>query len=134
MKSTNGFSLIELMIVVMIVGVLMAIALPSYKDYVLRSHRADAQSSLVDIAARQERFVAQRNTYTTEVSANTGLNLGSTNSKENHYTLESEACATGTIATCYLITATAVGSQASDIGCTEMTYDSTGTKGPADCW
>ena len=134
MKSTNGFTLIELMIVVMIVGVLMAIALPSYKDYVLRSHRADAQSSLVDIAARQERFVAQRNFYTTEISAGTGLNLGSANSKENYYTLEVEACATGTIATCYLITATAAGSQASDTGCTEMTYDSTGTKGPAACW
>ena len=122
------------MIVVIIIGVLMAIALPSYKDYVLRSHRTEAHSSLVDIAARQERFVAQRNLYTTEISADTGLNRGSITTAEGYYTLGVEACATGTIATCYAITATATGSQLGDTGCTEITYDSAGTKGPAACW
>jgi type IV pilus assembly protein PilE len=134
MKSTNGFTLIELMIVIMIIGVLMGIAIPAYSGYVLRSHRTDAHSSVVDIAARQERFVAQRNTYTTVISADTGLNLGSTSSKEGYYTLEAAACATDTIALCYLITATAAGNQVNDTGCTEITYDSAGTKGPADCW
>ena len=136
MKSTNGFSLIELMIVVMIVGVLMAIALPSYKDYVLRSHRADAQSSLIDIAARQERFVAQRNTYTTEVIAVTGLNMGLDTTPEGYYTLSVLPGACGDIALCYAITAIATGSQAADTECATITYDHLGTKGPAgtDCW
>ena len=133
MKSTNGFTLIELMIVVMIVGVLMAIALPSYKDYVLKSHRTDAHSSLVDIAARQERFVAQRNTYTLEISANNGLSMGRITSAEGYYDLTVEACGDG-IDTCYLIKANATGSQMADTDCAEMTYDSVGAKVPAACW
>jgi type IV pilus assembly protein PilE len=112
----------------------MAIALPSYKDYVLRSHRTDAHSSLIDIAARQERFVAQRNTYTLEISANTGLTLGRTTSAEGYYDLTVAACGGGTIATCYVITATATGSQVADTECAAITYDSVGAKGPAACW
>jgi type IV pilus assembly protein PilE len=136
MKSTNGFTLIEVMIVVTIVGILMAIALPSYKDYVLRSHRTDAHSSLIDIAARQERFVAQRNTYTLEISANTGLTMGRTTSADGYYNLTVLGCDTGTIATCYEITATAIGSQLADTDCPAITFDSTGVKGPVagDCW
>jgi prepilin-type N-terminal cleavage/methylation domain-containing protein len=76
MKRATSFSLIELMIVVIIIGVLVGISLPAYQGYVLRSHRTDAHSYLLDIAARQERFVAQRNTYTTDIAADTGLNMG----------------------------------------------------------
>ena len=122
------------MIVVVIVGILMAISVPAYQGYVMRSHRIDAHSSLLDIAARQERFVAQRNTYTTVIDAATGLNMGSANSAEGYYTLVAAACGGGAIANCYLITATAAGSQANDTGCTAITYDSAGTKAPADCW
>ena len=91
----RGFTLIELMIVVGIIGILAAIGIPAYQGYVLRSHRTDAHSSLLDIAARQERFVAQRNTYTTVIAADTGLNLGSANSRDGYYTLEvkADACA-----------------------------------------
>ena len=124
------------MIVVIIVGILLGISLPFYQDYVLRSHRADAHSSLIDIAARQERFVAQNNTYTTEISANTGLGLGSTTSRENYYNLSVAACGGGTIASCYVITATATGGQANDTDCATITYDSLGVRGgtTADCW
>ena len=137
MKAENGFSLIELMIVVVIVGILLAIALPAYQDYVLRSHRTDAHSSLLDIAARQERFVAQNNTYTTEISAATGLGIGSTTSREGYYDLTVAACAAGTIANCYLITATATGTQVNDTDCLAITYDSTGVKAgttAGECW
>ena len=126
--------MIELMIVVVIIGILLGISLPAYQGYTLRSHRTDAHSSLLDIAARQERFVAQRNTYTTVIAAATGLNMGSANSKEGYYTLAAAACGGGAIANCYVITATAAGKQANDTGCTSITYDSAGTKGPAACW
>ena len=122
------------MIVVIIIGVLLGISIPSYMGYVMRSHRTDAHSSLLDIAARQERFVAQRNAYTTVIAAATGLNMGSANSRDGYYTLAAAACTGGVIANCYLITATAAGNQANDTGCTAITYDSAGTKAPAACW
>ena len=134
MKRATGFSLIELMIVVVIVGILLAISLPAYQGYVLRSHRTDAHGSLLDIAARQERFVAQRNTYTTAIAANTGLNMGSANSADGYYTLAISTAPCGSIANCYTITATAAGNQANDTGCTAITYNSAGTKAPAACW
>jgi type IV pilus assembly protein PilE len=136
MNKTSGFSLIELMIVLIIVGVLTGISLPAYQGYVLQSHRADAQSALLDIASRQERFVAQNNTYTAEVSAATGLGLGRITSREGYYNMTVAACGTGTIATCYLITATAAGTQVNDADCLTITYDSAGVKSgtTADCW
>ncbi len=136
MKSSTGFTLIELMLVITIIGILMAISIPSYRDYVLRGQRTDGQSALLDIASRQERFVAQNNTYTTEISANIGLSMGTTTSQDDQYNMSVAACAGGTIATCYVITATAAGSQASDTDCATITYDSTGTKSgtTAECW
>ena len=124
------------MVVVVIVGILMAIAWPSYQGSVLRSHRADAHSNLLDIASREERFVAQNNTYTTVIGPAAGLNLGRTESNEGYFDMTVAACATGTIATCYLITATAKGGQTNDAPCLTITYDSVGTKGgtTGDCW
>jgi len=136
MKSESGFSLIELMIVVVIVGILFGVSLPAYQGYTLRSHRTEAHSSLLDIAARQERFVAQNNTYTTNISAATGLGLGSTTTQEGYYNLSVAACGTGTIATCYQITATATGRQTADTDCLTIGYSSTGAKSgtTAECW
>jgi type IV pilus assembly protein PilE len=59
----QGFTLIELMIVVVIVGILAAIAYPSYSAYVERARRADGKSALLDAAQRLERCHTQTNTY-----------------------------------------------------------------------
>lgn len=63
LRASKGFTLIEVMIVVAIIGILAAIAYPSYREYVLRGNRAEGQSLLVEAAARQERFYAQNNAY-----------------------------------------------------------------------
>jgi len=138
MTKTSGFSLIELMIVVAIIGILAGIGIPAYQSHMLKSHRADAQTILLDMAARQERFIAQRNTYTTDISTAAGLNMGTTTSKEGYYTLTAAACGGGLIANCYLLTATATttGGQDNDTDCAIITFSSAGVKSgtTGDCW
>ena len=58
-KKTAGFTLIELMIVVAIIGIVAAIAYPSYSQYILRSHRSEGMTFLAQAVANQERFFYQ---------------------------------------------------------------------------
>jgi type IV pilus assembly protein PilE len=62
-KSSKGFTLIELMIVVAIIGILAAIAYPSYEEQVRKSRRAEATEGLMDVAARMERYYADKGEY-----------------------------------------------------------------------
>ena len=59
----RGFTLIELVIVIVVVGILAAVALPSYQNYVLRTNRSAAKSALLQAAARQEQYFADNKTY-----------------------------------------------------------------------
>jgi type IV pilus assembly protein PilE len=136
MTKTSGFSLVELMIVVAIIGILVGIGMPAYQNHMRKAHRADAQGDLLDMAARQERFLAQNNAYTGDVSTAAGLDLGSTSSREGYYTLSAAACAGGILANCYLLTAEAIGGQATDTDCAKIFYSSTGVKSgtTGECW
>lgn len=68
-RISPGFTLIELMITVAIIGVLAAIGLPSYSQYVVRSNRAAAQAEMMDIANRQQQFLLANRTYATTIAA-----------------------------------------------------------------
>lgn len=65
MKKSQGFSLIELMITVTIVGILATIALPSYQQYIIRASREAAQTELMQLAALQEKIYLNSSAYST---------------------------------------------------------------------
>lgn len=62
-RRAQGFTLVELMIVVVVIGILASIAYPSYSEYVQRSHIAEATSNLADMRIRQERYFQDHKTY-----------------------------------------------------------------------
>lgn len=147
---TQGFTLIELMIVVAIVAILAAVALPSYQDSIRKSRRADAHAALQAAQLAQEKYRLNNTTY----FASTGNNFSgaaaefsrvcaagatSCTSTNGYYRLTSTVGASGLAATDYIVTATATGSQAADTHCatisvaqtaTAVTYSGTST----DCW
>jgi type IV pilus assembly protein PilE len=130
-----GFTLVELMIVVVVVGILAMIAIPAYNDSVMKGRRADAKSALTTIAARQEQYFMDNKTYTTDMKA-LGYTSSPAKSPDEYYLVSTAACASGTIATCFELTAVppAGGAQEDDDGCTSMKLDSSGSQTPASCW
>lgn len=80
----KGYSLLELIVIMAIVGILAAIAFPTYHSHVIVANRSDAHIDIQDLAARQERWMAQFNHYTDDVTDLTG----SSSSTKGHYTLK----------------------------------------------
>lgn len=73
--TAQGFTLLELMMAVAIIGILAAIAFPNYQSYILHSNRTEGMALLNDAAARQERYFAQNNHYITSQSDIAKLNM-----------------------------------------------------------
>src|SRR3982751_6297435 len=73
-----GFTLIELMIVVVVIGILAAVAYPSYQDYVKRAKRSDAQQFMTEIALRETQYILDARAYTAALSTG-GLNMARSN-------------------------------------------------------
>lgn len=127
-KRSKGFTLLELMIVVVIVAILTAIAYPSYRDYIARGRRSDGQSALLDLASRMERYYSQQNTYQTATIGTGGANdVRATNtSPEGWYTLSISA----QTASAFTLSATPLNAQATDDKvCQTLTLNSLGAKG-----
>jgi len=64
----TGFTLIELMIVIVIIGILVAVAIPAYTNSVQKAYRTDAKTALLDLATREEKFYSVNNQYTSTLS------------------------------------------------------------------
>lgn len=140
-EKNRGFTLIELMIVVAIVAILSAIALPSYQEYIRRGHRAEARAALLLAAQWMERAATANGTYPLTAAFPNTL----TTIQSGRYTI-SLASPTGAVAAdngrTYTLTATPVGVQVGD-RCGNYTLTHAGARGAAsqtsgalvtECW
>ena len=141
--ASRGITLIELMIVVVVIGILAAIAYPSYQNQVRKSRRSDGKTTIQQLAARLEQFYTDNKSYdTTDVSrlgyaAPIRIAADTIASNEGYYVVKINAATSACpITTCYALSATATskGAQNQDTGCSPLTFNSLGTKAPNGCW
>jgi type IV pilus assembly protein PilE len=136
MKSRVGLTLIELLMVIVIVGVLAAIAVPMYSGYMQRARRADAKTALEQVRAAQEMWRAEKGSYAINDGNGTAIaklrtTMGAPNTTvSNYYTW---AFSAGPTATTFTAQATAIGSQASD-GWLAINQDGTKTSQYTNRW
>lgn len=130
----RGFTLIEIMIVVVVLAILVSVALPAYTSQLRKSRRADAKQAMVELAQRLERFYTERSTYAGAALGAGGI-FGST-SAGGYYSLEISS----QTATAFTIKATPIGAQAGD-ACGSYGYDQAGNRsvsggslGANVCW
>lgn len=130
----KGFTLIELMVTVAIIGILAAIVLPSYQTYVLRTHRVTAAACLSEIAQQMERYYTSNLTYT-------GAAVPTPTCVNDVASRYGFAFAAGQpTASTYTINATPSGAQSGDTLCGTLSITQAGVKGvsgtssAAECW
>ena len=150
----RGFSLVELMTVVVIVAILAAIAIPSYNSQIRKSRRTEARTAILDLATREERFFSLNNAYTNDPTqlGYAAVGSGATfpiNTTNGYYTVNiplptaANPAAVPPVQAGFQVIATAIGQQAPDTQCATFTVDQTGRQtstnsGGADstaiCW
>lgn len=129
---SHGFSLIEIIIVVAIVGILATVAYPAYQDNIRKGNRTDCQGELLEAWSRMERYFYDNKTYTVDMT-DLGYSVDDdAPTAEGHYTIDAVAATVACpITTCFVLQCTAVGGQVAD---GNLTLSSTGEKLPADKW
>ena len=125
----NGFTLVELMLVVAVVAILAAIAYPSYREQILKSHRSDAKQALMNAATLLEQYYQENKGYP---AAGDMTDVGLADpyvTPEGYYNIQFSGAAT---ATAYTLKATPVGDQVNDTACYAFTLTSRGAKSNQD--
>lgn len=135
---SGGFTLIEMMIVVAVIGILAAIAYPSYQEHVRKARRADAQTALLELAQFMERHYTANGKYLTDANVAPTLPFSGApkDGATKYYDLSFASAPT---ASSYTLRAVPKGAMASDT-CGTLTLSNTGAKGQATgaslatCW
>lgn len=132
-SQTRGFTLIELMIVVAIIGILASIAYPSYQDSILKGRRAEGRTALLDLMQQQERYFTQNGTYFEFTTSNIGVtnptpvpfkHFSGDSAASGHYYLSAAPC-NGDIRICVTL---AAAPKKPDDNAKNLSIDSTGFK------
>lgn len=138
----RGVTLIELMIVILVIGILAAIATPSYRKYMIRSQRSEAKIALLQLQTAQEKRYLQQNSYTNDVTGSVsalppGLGLSNVSETQKYDITIPTFAADGQS---YTATATPKYGQADDSDCKNFTINERGVRGnsgtlsPEKCW
>ncbi|WP_299568232.1 type IV pilin protein [uncultured Shewanella sp.] len=125
----NGFTLIEVMIAVVIIGILASIAYPSYTEFVIKSARSEGVGAVMRVANLQEQFYIDNRSFAEDMTS-LGLSADPFVTESAFYSVDSAGTND------YVITATAIGVQAArDSTCATITLTAAGVKGPSEeCW
>lgn len=125
-RTISGFTLVELMVVLVVVGILGALAYPNYTQYVLRTHRVEAQGALMEAVLQMERYYTDEYTYEDANLSVLGVNKNTT---QGRYALSLSDLSENT----FTITATPQGAQAQDM-CGALSVNHLMIKTPSTCW
>ncbi|MCE2596527.1 type IV pilin protein [Motilimonas cestriensis] len=132
MRNQQGFTLIEIMITVAIVGILAAIAYPSYMQYVLTSSRAQATTELTEIANLQEQYYLDHNRYAASLDQ-LGYTSSAITTENGRFNIKVSSTDREID---FTVTAKAIGQQLKDTTCLTFTlnYQQKKEATSNDCW
>ena len=127
----RGFTLVELMITVLVIGIVAALAYPAYTSYAVKARRSAAQNYMLDVASRQERFLLDQRSYATTLGAS-GLNAAIPDAVSHGYQMSLDVNNAATPPS-YTIVATPLASS-QQAGDGVLTLDSLGNRSPPAKW